>query len=156
MRIILIHIIVALLLGFWSNGVAAQDGEFRSLEPFERVLMKGNWDVILEQGTEASIRMAAKDMKKLDKVEVKVENQQLNPERWKNRTTAINSGNIFPLFERIPSTLSPDIEVRSGGVSRIFVYSELAQQFLNQNLENNLKKFIFQKLTQTVIKFLKR
>ena len=77
MRIILIHIIVALLLGFWPNGAAAQEGEFRSLEPFERVLMKGNWDVILEQGTEASIRMAAKDMKKLDKVEVTVENKQL-------------------------------------------------------------------------------
>ncbi|NRB51111.1 MAG: DUF2807 domain-containing protein [Saprospiraceae bacterium] len=77
MRIILIHIIVALLLGFWSNGAAAQEGEFRSLEPFERVLMKGNWDVILEQGTEASIRMAAKDMRKLDKVEVTVENNQL-------------------------------------------------------------------------------
>jgi|GEM_PF-1775794 len=91
MRIILIHIIVALLLGFWSNGVAAQEGEFRSLEPFSRVLMKGNWDVILEQGTEASIRIAAKDPQKLEKVEISVENEQLkliyNTERekeWKD------------------------------------------------------------------------
>lgn len=77
MRTILIHIIVALLLGFWSNGVAAQEGDFRSLEPFKRVVMKGNWDVILEQGTEPSIRLAAKDMAKLEKVEVTVENEQL-------------------------------------------------------------------------------
>ena len=77
MRIILIHIIVALLLGFWSNGVAAQEGDFRSLEPFNRVLMQGNWDVILEQGTEPSIRLAARDMEKLEKVEVTVEDEQL-------------------------------------------------------------------------------
>lgn len=77
MRIILIHIIVALLLGFWSNDVAAQEGDFRSLEPFNSILLKGNWDVILEQGTEPSIRMAAKDPNKLDQVEVSVENDEL-------------------------------------------------------------------------------
>lgn len=78
MRIILIHIIVALLLGFWSNSAVAQEGDFRSLESFNSILLKGNWDIILEQGTEPSIRMAAKDPNKLDKVEVSVKNDRLS------------------------------------------------------------------------------
>ncbi|MEZ5039423.1 MAG: DUF2807 domain-containing protein [Saprospiraceae bacterium] len=77
MRVILIHIIVALLLGFWPNGIAAQEGEFRSLESYHSILLKGNWDVVLEQGTEPSIRLAAQDPATLDKVEMLVQHDQL-------------------------------------------------------------------------------
>ena len=77
MRIVLIQILVALMLGSWSNSAAAQVEKSLELDNFDALILKGNYEMILEKGTTPSIRIAARTAQQMEKLEVMVEDDAL-------------------------------------------------------------------------------
>lgn len=76
-RVILIKIAIFLALGLLPSAGTAQVEEEREITAFDEVVFKGNWGLILEEGTSPGIKIKAQKAETLEKVETWVEGNKL-------------------------------------------------------------------------------